>query len=159
MTEEEYLKDRLEDQINWYSNKSSACQKQYKKLRLIEMTAAALIPFLSGMGETLTPVGAWLIGILGVMIAVSNAISALYKYHENWIEYRATSELLKHEKYLYLTACGEYADGDRFRNLVQRVEILISKENATWSQVASQKQEKPIPPEARNQQVEKMEAK
>ncbi|MEW6609711.1 MAG: DUF4231 domain-containing protein [bacterium] len=132
MTEEEYINNRLNDQINWYSKKSQTNQKWFKWLRLLEIIAAALIPFLAGIGTTI-PYHLIIIGALGVIIAVSAGLSALYKYHEIWIEYRTTAETLKHEKYLYQTKCPPYNNNDAFCSLVQRVEGLISKENTQWS--------------------------
>src|SRR5271165_5121954 len=40
---------RLEDQIKWYDAKSSKSQKIYKCIKVIEIVAAALIPFLSAL--------------------------------------------------------------------------------------------------------------
>ena len=133
MTESEYIEQRLEDQINWYSAKSSSCQTLHKALRLTEIVAAALIPLLSGMGEKVLH-GPWIIGLLGAVIAIATAAGGLFKFHENWIQYRVTSEQLKHEKFLFLTRETPYVDDDRFQVLVQRVEGLISKENVTWTQ-------------------------
>ena len=137
MTEEEYVSERLDNQIDWYSRKSSSCQTRYKALRLVEIIAAALIPFLSGMGEKI-PGGQWIVGALGVMIALAAAAGSLFRYHENWIQYRVTSEQLKHEKFLFATRSGPYADQERFQSLVQRVESIISKEAATSAQVTKQ---------------------
>ncbi len=130
MNDSEYFEQRLENQIKWYSSKSSLCQHRYKTLRLIEIIAAAFIPLLSGM-DVLN--GRWIIGSLGMLIAISAATGSLFKYHENWIQYRATSEALKHEKYLYLGRTSPYDGDDCFKILVQRVEALISKENSTWT--------------------------
>jgi hypothetical protein len=135
MKEEEYLAERLNDQIVWYDQKSQTNQKWFKRLRLLEIIAAAIIPFLAGIGSS-TPYYSVLIGTLGALIAVSAGLSALYKYHENWIEYRTTSETLKHEKFLYQTKCVPYNSEDAFCRLVQRVEGLISKENTQWSRYA-----------------------
>ncbi len=132
MNEEEYLNDRLNDQIDWYDKKSQTSQKWFKKLRLLEIAAATIIPFLAGIGPNI-PYYSIIIGGLGVIIAVSAGVSALYKYHENWIEYRTTSETLKHEKYLFQAKCSPYNNDDAFCKLVQRVEGLISKENTQWS--------------------------
>ncbi len=135
MTEEEYIDDRLNDQISWYGKKSQTNQKLFNRLRLLEIVAAAIIPFLAGIGSAI-PYYSIIIGALGAMIAVSAGLSALYKYHENWIEYRTTSETLKHEKYLFQTKCSPYDNDDAFCKLVQRVEGLISKENTQWSRYA-----------------------
>lgn len=132
MNEEEYLNDRLNDQIDWYDKKSQTNQKWFKGLRLLEIVAATIIPFLAGIGSNI-PYYSIIIGGLGVIIAVSAGLSALYKYHENWIEYRTTSETLKHEKYLFQTKCLPYDNEDAFCKLAQRVEGLISKENTQWS--------------------------
>lgn len=141
MNEEEYLNDRLNDQIGWYDNKSQTNQKWFKRLRFFEIIAAAIIPFLAGIGTQIS-YNSIIIGTLGVMIAVSSGLSALYKYHENWIEYRTTSETLKHEKYLFQTKCSPYDSDDAFCKLVQRVEGLISKENTQWSRVAKEHNKK-----------------
>ena len=134
MKEDEYLKDRLEDQLQWYDKSSQHNQKYFKRLRLLEIISAALIPFLSGVSENI-PYFSWLVGGLGVLIAVSAATSALFKYHENWIGYRTTAAQLKHEKFAYLTNTIPYDNEDKFDLLVERVEALISKENSAWATV------------------------
>ena len=132
MNEDEYIANRLDDQIEWCSNRSRVNQAWFKRLRLVEISAAAIIPFLAGIGPVF-PYYQLVIGALGVVIAISAGLASLYKFHENWIEYRTTSETLKHEKYLYLARCSPYDSNDAFCKLVQRVEGLISKENSQWS--------------------------
>ena len=132
MKEDEYLKNRLEHQLAWYSKESQHNQKWFKRLRLVEIISATLIPFLSGMGDKIS-YSPWLIGGLGVLIAVAAATSTLFKYHENWIEYRTTAEQLKHEKFIYLTNTKPYETEEKFGLLVERVEALISKENSAWA--------------------------
>ena len=39
--------ERLEGQIAWYDRKSLANQRIFKRIKMIEITAAAAIPFLS----------------------------------------------------------------------------------------------------------------
>jgi hypothetical protein len=132
MNKDEYIIDRLDDQINWYDKKSQTNQKWFKRLKILEITSAAIIPFLAGIGASL-PYYSVIIGVLGVVIAISAGVSAIYKFHENWIEYRTISETLKHEKYLFQTKCSPYHQENSFFHLVQRVEALISKENSQWS--------------------------
>jgi hypothetical protein len=133
ITEQAYLSTRLDDQINWYANKSTYCQNRHKLLRVVEVLSAALIPFLLNV-KTEQPYFTWAISALGVLITVCAASSGIFKFHENWIQYRATSEQLKQEKYLFLAHAQPYAGTDAFQTLVQRVEGLISKENVTWAQ-------------------------
>ncbi len=131
--EEEYLKERLDDQIDWYSQKSKRSQNWFKALRVIEIVAAATIPFLAGYATDAEPELKVIIGILGVIIVFVAGFISLNKYQEIWIEYRTTSETLKHHKYLFLTKSTPYDTENSFQALVQTVEALISKENSNWN--------------------------
>lgn len=140
--QEDYLKNRLDDQINWYDKKSSQCQKMYKKLQLVSIIGAASIPLFSGYLSAETPYLKYLVGVLGLLVAVLAAVNNLYKYQENWITYRATCEGLKHEKYLYTTATSPYSIDGSFNLLVQRVEMIMSEENSGWLEIAKKTAEK-----------------
>ena len=133
MDEETYIKERIDDQIDWYSQKSKRSQNWFKSLRIIEIVAAATIPFLAGYASDAEPELKVIIGLLGVLIAFVAGIISLNKFQEIWIEYRTTSETLKHHKYLFLTKSSPYDREDAFQVLVQTVEVLISKENSTWN--------------------------
>lgn len=134
MNQEEYLKERLDGQIDWYDRKSQWNQQWFKRLQVFQLVAAAAIPFMSGyMG----PDTLWIkfsVGLVGVLIAASGAVIGLYKFQENWMEYRTTCESLRHEKYLFLTGTEPYDAEKPFDLLVKRVESQISKENSNWSQ-------------------------
>lgn len=131
---EEYLHDRLEDQIKWYDNKSMSCQKHYNLNKYIQIIAGALIP-------TITPFSLMfnsiiftiIISVLGLFIVISQSISSIKKFHENYIQYRTTCEALKHEKYLYLNNVEPYDnEKEPLKLLVSRVESIISNENINW---------------------------
>ncbi len=139
--QEDYLKDRLDHQIDWYSRKSSFHHKMYTRLQIVTIIAAASIPFLSGYASDDTPIIKVLIGLIGIVIASITAILSLNKYQENWMSYRQTSEALKHEKYLYLTMTDPYQGEDAFQVLVQRVEGLISNEHDQWTQYMKKHQQ------------------
>lgn len=132
MNQEEYIKDRVDDQINWYSKKSSYNQKMFKRLRMIEIIAAALIPVLAGFVSRLEQLD-YLIAFLGLIVVVVAGITGFYRYQEIWTGYRTTSESLKHEKYLFLTNAEPYNIDKPFGLFVNRVEGLISRENTQWN--------------------------
>ena len=140
---EEYIEQRLDDQISWYDRKSGANQLWFKRLRFAEVVAAAIIPFLSGFagGSLLIKIA---IGALGVVVAVIASLLALLRFQEHWINYRATAEALKTEKFLFLTQTQPYDTGNAFHLLVQRVEALLSKESGQWIQSMTK------PPEGEN---------
>ena len=130
---EEYIEQRLSDQIGWYDRKSGTNQRWFKRLRFVEILAAATIPFLSGFAGNWFPIKI-AIGALGVFVAVIASLLGLLQLQVHWIEYRATAESLRREKFLFLTQTEPYDKDDAFHLLVQRVEALLSKENTDWAQ-------------------------
>jgi hypothetical protein len=138
---ERYLQERLEDQIDWYDRKSGWNQRLYKRLRLLEVISAASIPLLTGFIADFAFMS-HVVAVIGVAIAVISGAFALFKFQENWIEYRTTAESLKHQKYLFLTQTSPYDGGDAFHVLVETVEGLISQENSKWTQYVKQQKDK-----------------
>ncbi len=151
MDYEGYFKERLEKQIKWYSNKSKHNKLIYLTLSITEIVAASSIPFLVSYITEKSPGFKILVGTLGIVIAIITGLIALLKCRELWIEYRISSESLKHERYLFETRTQPYDQEDAFHLLVENVEELISKEHSKWRQYSSEKKKKeeepPKPPE------------
>jgi len=126
--------ERLEDQIAWYDRKSLTNQRYYKRIKVVEISAAALIPFLSAF--KLAQMLLWVSGGLGVLITVLEGMLHLNQYQQNWISYRSTCESLKHEKYVYLGKAAPYAGAaDPHALLAERIESLVSQEHSKWASV------------------------
>ena len=73
--------------------------------------------------------------ILGGVVVVSAAVGKLFKFHENWLHYRALVEAVAREKELYSAGAGDYAAIDateRDRLLVERVENLLANKTAQF---------------------------
>jgi len=137
--------DRLEGQIEWYDRKGRKCQRTFTRIKIIEIVAAATIPFLSALnisqgnqsrfGHSVS----WVIAGLGVLITILEGLLHLDEYQQNWISYRSTCEALKHEKYTYLAGVAPYRDApDAHALLAGRVESLVSQEHAKWASVQQQ---------------------
>jgi hypothetical protein len=121
---------RLTEQLTWYSQKSRAARSTFKRIKVTEIIAAAVIPFLTGHAW---PGVTYAIGGLGVLITILEGVLHLNQYQENWSQYRATAEALKHEKYLYLAKAGPYSTvADPRAALAERIEAIISQENSQW---------------------------
>jgi len=142
MNQEKYWKERLEDQIDWYDRKSRQSQKWFKRLQIASILASATIPFLAGYITETTVILKVSVGVLGLAVVAITAILGIYKFQENWLEFRTTCESLKHEKYLFLTNSEPYDTGTQFKLLVERVESLISKENTAWSRYMKKEKKK-----------------
>lgn len=128
--------NRLEDQISWYDRKSSSVQHTFKRIKIIEILAAALIPFLTAFKFEHNSL---VIGGLGVLITILEGILHLNQYQQNWTMYRSTCEALKHEKFVFLALAGPYANSPNPRALLaERVESTVSQEHAQWASVQQQ---------------------
>lgn len=135
-----YIINRLNQQINWYDKKSKKHQNWYKILKALEITLSVSIPILSHILSTnfkITSV------ILSSGILLCEGMISLFNHQKNWIEYRKTSELLKQEKYMYLFKSGVYRD-ELYPNitLVERCETIISNENINWANLQTNNDKK-----------------
>lgn len=135
---------RLEDQLAWYGRRSRACRRWHKGLRLVQVVFAAAIPVIS-LAEL--PWARWLTASLGALIAVLEAVEQINQFGPLWIQYRATAESLKHEKYLLLAGAGPYrelARAEALRLLAERVEERVSGEHARWVRASEQAVATPV---------------
>ncbi|MHC4753400.1 MAG: DUF4231 domain-containing protein [Planctomycetota bacterium] len=113
---QKYLKERYEDQINWYDKKSAWNQKLYPVLVAIECESTR-----------------WPAVIIAALVAIGTSILKTFKYQENWINYRTTCETLRKEIHFFRAGVGDYRDSEgREALFVERVESLISRENTMW---------------------------
>jgi hypothetical protein len=127
---------RLEDQIGWYDRHSRSAQKIFKRIKIVEILSAALIPFLAVLPfsqEKYVTAG------LGVLITILEGILHLNQYQQLWDTYRSTCEALKHEKFTYIGHAGPYAGAaDPRALLAERIESLVSQEHAQWNSFQQQ---------------------
>jgi hypothetical protein len=135
MTQQEYLDERLEKQISWYSSKSKLNKQWYQALKTLEIVLAAITPFVVALVSSDTDFLKYVAGSMSIIIAILAGLLTAFKFHEKWIQYRSTSENLKPEKYLFATNSSIYATNSSFNQFVERVEFIISKENSDWTQI------------------------
>lgn len=121
----EYLQRRVEAQQKWHSCKAAWNKRRYYGVEITTLLAGAAIPV----------VNLWvadarvLSGLLGGLIVVANGVGKLFKFQENWLQFRTLSETLEREQEFYKTGVGDYAPataGDRDRLLVERVENILA---------------------------------
>lgn len=121
---------RLEEQIRWYDSKSGSAQRCFKWVKYVEFVCGAIIPI-----AALTQQTGYVAAGLSALVIVLEGIQHLNQWQHNWITYRSTCEMLRHEKYSYLARSGQYEGLDddlAFKLLVENVEGLVSTEHAKW---------------------------
>jgi len=110
-------------------------QRYFRRIKIIEIAAAALIPFLAAFSYSRMML---VTGGLGVVITV---LEGMLHLNQNWLAYRSTCESLKHEKYVHLGKAAPYENApDPHALLAERIESLVSQEQAKWASVQQQEQ-------------------
>ncbi len=132
MSPEQYIKERVDDQLAWYCKKSTSNKNWHFRLQLATLISAASVPVISLSSSEL--IVRMLVAIVGSIAAITAGMVSLYQFRDLWVDYRSTAEQLKFEKYLFLTGSEPYSSSDSFSLFVIRVENTISQENRGWQE-------------------------
>ncbi|WP_189867437.1 DUF4231 domain-containing protein [Streptomyces poonensis] len=122
--------ERLQDQMGWFDRKSGYGQRQFKRLKMATLALAAGLPVAVAASAP-----HWAVAAMGALVAVIEGAQQLFRFQENWINYRAVCESLRREQYLYLARAGHYAgveDADIL--LAEQVEKITGQENTLWAE-------------------------
>ena len=125
----EYLQRRLEEQRQWHSDKAAWNKRWFYRTEIATLFAGAAIPIVSLLCANHPFRAGVLTALLGAIVVLAAALAKLFKFHENWLQYRTTVETLGREKELYLNATADYAEADETRRnqlLVERVENILA---------------------------------
>lgn len=129
-----YVAGRYQDQIQWYNRRSLHNQRCYRTYQWILTIFSALTPVLLAIDFCLdNPPWKWTTLVSAIIVGVSSSVLKIFKYQENWIDYRTTCETIKKEIHYYHARAQEYAEAEDCERLfVERVESLVSRENTLW---------------------------
>lgn len=132
MNANDYLQERIDDQIKWLSSASGKNQQWFKKLRAAEIVMGCAIAYLVSHAGLL-PIQV-LTGAMGVAVAAIGGLLSLYRFQEKWVRYRVTAENLRRDKFFFLTGTAPYDADEKFQILVTRVEAILAVENVQWAE-------------------------
>ncbi len=100
------------------------------------MPVVVNIPTNWGQDFDAGPYARILITALSLILALLTGIANFRKYGDLWLTYRMTEELLKTEKYLFLTGSGKYQSATNpFSQFVQSTEEIISSEHIKFRSI------------------------
>lgn len=134
---EDYLKNRYYKEIDWYDKKAALNHWTYQIIQFALIVLSAIMPVLILLGEKLLP---WALSV-SVFLTIGTATLKVFKFYENWINYRTTSETLRKEFFYYKARINDYENMDDPEAVfVNRVEALISREHGLWLMAQKQKE-------------------
>ena len=128
-----YRDGRFSKILEFYDSRAITNQKRYHFCSMYVLaTSVAIAPILA-INLIAKNNGTIAAAILAPTVALANGIAAHFKFHDNWLSYRATWDALNHELARRDAGIGAYQNAsDRNALFVERVEDLITKEGSDW---------------------------
>jgi hypothetical protein len=134
---QEYINERVNDAIAWYDKSADKQKKLYLRMRATTVIGGALVPVLVNVNLDYVDILTTIISLIVVLLV---SLESVYHFREQWTNYRSTEQGLRHEYFLFTSKGGIYATKNKaaaYQYFVERVEDLISSENASTLKVLS----------------------
>ncbi|MFE1383872.1 DUF4231 domain-containing protein [Streptomyces sp. NPDC058740] len=154
MTPRTYVDERLAQYQQWYDRKATRMKAMHLRMRTVSVVGGALVPVLVNLDMGFARITAT---VISLVVVASVSLESVYRYREQWKNYRSTEQLLGHERVYFAARVGPYdrlSERDAFTALVARVEKAIANENAATlnvmtlgGQVGSELQQYGLPPQ------------
>ncbi|MFF5387189.1 DUF4231 domain-containing protein [Streptomyces sp. NPDC013012] len=130
MTPQRYIETRIEQYQGWYDAKATHMKAMHLRMRTVSVVGGALVPVFVNLDLGFARITAT---VLSVVVVAAVSLESVYRYREQWKNYRSTEQLLGHERVYFETRVGPYrglSKRDAFAALVARVEKAIANENS-----------------------------
>ena len=149
MSPEDYIKDRVNDQLRFYDRKAAYYKKWFLFMRAATVIGGAIVPVLVNLDFRSINLNLYFFKpaintvkvsttLISLMVVLFVSLESVYHFKEQWKNYRSTAELLKKEYYLFAAGKGRYAGKpveEAFKLFVEQCETAIDVENASTLQV------------------------
>lgn len=96
------------DQLAWYDQQANHFKTRAQRSDLLVIGSGALVAALSAIASASVWIG-FLVGALGVLIAVIQGAQRIYRSSEIWPGYRLAAEAMKSETRMFVLGGGIYA--------------------------------------------------
>lgn len=141
MNTDDYLKDRVTKQRNYFSASAKKNKNGFMFISISKLFISLSIAILSPILGESSP-GSIVVAILAAIVTFLDGIMFLKKYNENWINYRMTNEQLKKEECFFRTKSEKYfglKEEESLDIFVQNIESIIQNTNQNWEKTTSKK--------------------
>ena len=128
----DYMKNRVEDQISYFDSSAIKNQRAYRRLKLTSIACNILTTMAIALAFTVPDAYKVWMGILALVLSTvvlgTYQLEEFQNYGAKWEKFRLVAEQLKSEKYMFLNKAAAYSSADENTNrreFVQRVEGTI----------------------------------
>lgn len=81
----------------------------------------------------------WISILTATVTALSQGINSIFKFHEQWVSYRITSENLKSEYFKYANEIDEYENvNEKEKIFAKNLNNIVSQNNLKWKDLQRQ---------------------
>jgi hypothetical protein len=124
----------IDSVTDWYDKAAGRYRIAYLSTKVFQLCVTASIPVVS---LAMRPTGGGreglITGVLAAVLLVTEGIQQTLQLLPRWTKYRAAHNALRRERLLYEAAAGDYANASvPIKLFTERVNIIISDENAAW---------------------------
>ena len=131
MSEFDYMKERVDNQIEYFDTNALRNQRKYRFLKSTSVVCNILTTLTIAFAFTVPDQWRISLGILSLIL--STTVLATYQWEEfqnygaKWEKFRLVAEQLKSEKSFFLTQSGKYSyhDDRNLKEFVQTIEGII----------------------------------
>lgn len=135
LTPEEYIKERLNPEMSYYNKSAGKAKNRYLQMRAITVVGGALVPVLVNVEVQYINILTTAISLIVVLFV---SLETVYKYREQWTNYRSAEQNLRNEYFLFTSQSGTYVyldEAEAFTLFVDRVEDILEAESASTLRV------------------------
>lgn len=129
---DDYMKNRVEDQISYFDSSALKNQKAYRRLKLTSIACNILTTMTIALAFTVPETYKVSMGILALVLSTvvlgTYQLEEFQNYGAKWEKFRLVAEQLKSEKYMFLNQVGAYSSADESANrreFIERIEGTI----------------------------------
>lgn len=143
--QDHFLRSRWLENVLWMETAAQRTRTRYYALRLTTVVGAVIVPALvsiNAVGGTKSAV-TWLAFSFSLVVAVSAAVEAFFRFGERWRHYRSLVEELKGEGWDFYELSGRYrahgaTHASAFPKFVDRVNDVLRRETQAYiAEIAS----------------------
>ena len=135
LTPEEYVDERLNPEISYYNKSATRAKQRYLQMRAITVVGGALVPVLVNVHVAYLDI---LTTALSLVVVLFVSLETVYRYREQWTNYRTAEQNLRNEYFIFTSQAGPYVGQDEasaFAIFVNRIEQAIEAESTSTLRV------------------------
>lgn len=125
---EEYLNDRVLSHIDYCEDVAYSYRSKYYLIEWVLIIVASLTPMFVILNFSFSRDNwaQWIPVVSSTVVAILTGGLKTFRYEENWRKYSGLAELLKKEKYQFMTGSGIYRSSDNPETVfIDAVETIL----------------------------------